>query len=374
MTEITMQRAMFILGHAYGLNGTRGISAIFEGAPGDGKTTLMNEFAAKYLGNHAVTLETSRLQGTDLHIPIPDHTTKRIGFYASEDIADLAAEKDGLLFLDELNRASDQSTLAACINLFLERRLGRLDFRHITVWGACNPASMVGGIELDAPFINRVVAVQWPADSDPEDYAAHMTAIDPVSGKRAGNEWPDAPRDWEGRWPDAWRDCNVQVCGFLRTSPHLLREEAPSTARPWRSKRSWHTATNVLAACLLHKATIAETRALLGWTIGPEAAHSFLAWRANANLPNPRDVVDDKVDMSRLRSDEMFLALSSAADYAIAEVGKGRGINIETFVDCLDACADLHMEVVAPIAGRLVRNKIAPKYASKLFAKLLPTK
>lgn len=374
MTEITMQRAMYILGHAYGLNGCRGISAIFEGAPGGGKTTMIGEFVNKYLGGNGVTLETSRMQGTDLHIPIPDHANKRIEFYASSDIVDLAAHAEGMLFLDELNRASDQSTLAACLNLFLEHRLGKLDFRHIAVWAACNPAAMVGGMELDAPFINRVVVVPWPDDGDPEEYAEHMNSIDPVSGKRAGSEWPAAPADWRERWPEVWARANNQVCSFLRVSPHLLSEDAPSTARPWRSKRSWHTATNVLTACMLHGGSVSEMRALLGGTIGPEAAHSFLAWRANANLPDPRKVVAGEVEFGKVRPDEMFLALSVAADYFIAEDKKGNKLPPEPFITCLSICADLHTEVVAPIVGRLIRGKIAPTCATKLFAKLLPTK
>lgn len=374
MTDITMQRAMYILGHAYGLNGTKGISAYFEGNPGGGKTTMVRSFARKYLDNNCFSLELSRSQGTDLNIPIPDHNRKRVDFYTAGPISDLADKKKGLLFFDELTRASDQGTLAAALNIFLDHRLGNLDFRHVHVWACANPAGMVGGIELDVAFANRIVMVRWPETMDVEDYAAHMSNLDAVEGIRDGNEWPAAPVGWEERWADNWAKANQLICSFLRVSSHLLTEPVPNTFRPWRSPRSWHTATNVLAACLLHGATTSETRALMAGTIGDEAAHSFLAWQVNADLPDPRKVLSGETKLGKLPADKMFLALSVACDTLLADRSKGRNENIKPFVDTLLECADIHMEVVAPIAGRMARGRIVEQATSKLYTKVLPTK
>lgn len=371
---ISMQRAMFILGHSYGLNGTVGQSILFQGAPGGGKTTLIREFANKYLDGNCVTLEVSRMQGTDLNIPIPDHNKKRVDFYASGDIHDLAESKAGMLFADELTRPSDQGSLSAILNVFLEHRLGKLDFRHCHVWAACNPAAQVGGTELDPAFMNRLVVVNWPEDADPEDYAAHMNALDPVTGKRSGNEWPEAPKDWKAGWADAWTKANQEVTTFLRHRSDLLVEECPPVARPWRSKRSWHSFTNVLAACILHGGTIVETRTLLGGVVGEDTAHAFMAWRANANLPDPKEVIAGKVAVDKLASMDMFLALSVAADLFIANHKKGITQDSGPFSECLLKCADKHMEAVAPICGRLAKARIVDAKMAKLYAKVLPTK
>lgn len=371
---ISMNRVAYILGHSYGLNGCIGQSILFIGSPGGGKTTLAKEYAAKYCDGNRLTFEVSRMQGTDYAIPIPVHDERCFDYYPSRSVIKLANQAKGLMFFDEITRPSDSAALAAVINIFLEHDLADVDFKHITVWAAGNPAHQVGGQELDPAMANRLVIVEWPEDDGPEGFCDHVNAVDPKTGRRSGAEWPAAPENWQDRWDEHWDKAKNCVTSFLRVRSDLLNEECPTTFRAWRSKRSWHTCINVLAACTLHGATTTETLTLLGGTIGQEAAGAFMSWRAGYDLPDPKAVVANKVQLIDRDSMDMFIALSVACDYYISSHKKGVVLPPEDWTKCLLRCADVHMEAVAPIAGRLAKERIVYPCLTQLYQKVLPTK
>lgn len=313
MSNVSMKRIAFILGHMYGLNGGEGAPVVFMGKPGGGKTTLVKEFARRYKGGKLHTLPIPRIQGTDIAVPIPDHANKSVALYTSAELAELSAT-GGVLYLDEVTRPPDNSTNAAVLALLLEREVGTTDLRNCIVWGTCNPADQVGGVDLDPAYVNRVVLINWPDNEGVEGFIDHMNRTDAVTGASDTGDWPEVDNTWRERWGAAWRDSLDAISGFLRTQPAMMDEEPPTVMRAWRSNRSWHLAVNVLASCLVHRASRDEIRVCLGGTIGEEAAHAFLVWRQSADLPNPWDVIADTYDWTKRRSDEVFVIIAAAVD------------------------------------------------------------
>lgn len=372
---ISPKRAAFILGHMYGLNGALGAPVLFIGPPGGGKTTLVREYTERYCDGNMAVIEVSRMQGTDIAIPIPDHVNKRVDFYTNGELQDLANCNRGTVFFDELTRPSDQGALAAVLNVFLERKIGKTNLKHVLCWAAANPADQVGGVELDPAFMNRLVLVQWPDNNDAESYADHMNRVDSVTGHTGNEDWPE-PCDWKAAWPAAWEAANRKVIGFIRTQPNMLTEDVPATPRAWRSKRSWALATNVLAACEIHGATVTEKRALLAGTIGDEAAFAFLTWVSKVDLPNPWDVIADKVDLSKRRADEVFVILSAAVDTYIQACKADKNdkrLDHKVFYGMLDTQSARHMEIITALAGRIAKSGQVNAHAVKLFQKAIGT-
>lgn len=347
MANVDMKRIAFILGHMYGLNGGEGAPVVFMGAPGGGKTTLIKEFARRYKGGNMHTLPIPRIQGTDIAVPIPDHARKSVALYTSQELKELSAT-GGVLYLDEVTRPPDNSTNAAVLALLLEREVGSTDLRNCIVWGTCNPADQVGGVDLDPAYVNRVVLINWPENSGAESFIDHMNRTDAVTGASDTTDWPAADHTWRERWSNAWRESLDAISGFLRTQPAMLEEAPPTTMRAWRSNRSWHLAVNVLAACFLHRASRDEIRACLGGTIGEEAAHAFLVWRQNVDLPDPWDVISDKYDWTKRRSDEVFVIIAAAVDTWVNAFKKDpndKRLDRAVFAKVLTRCEDKFPEV-----------------------------
>lgn len=321
MSNVDMRRIGFILSHMYGTNGGRGAPVAVIGPPGGGKTTWVKDLARRYFGGRLHTLPVPRVQGTDIAVPIPDHARKTVALYTSQELADLAALPDGVLYLDEITRPPDNSTNAAILAIMLEREIGPTKLDNVFIAATCNPAEQVGGVDLDPAYINRLVLLQWPA-ATVEGFTDHMIGVAAVGGQASVDGWPAPSETWREGWPDAWDRARAAVSAFLRIQPAMLEEAPPSTMRAWRSPRSWHLAVNLLAACDIHRASRDEVRFILGGAIGEEAAHAFLVWRANADLPDPWDVLAGKVTWLGRRPDEVFVIAAAVIDTWLQTIGR----------------------------------------------------
>jgi MoxR-like ATPase len=185
-----------------------------RGAPGIGKSSLVQEFAAQ-VGLDCVSLLGSQLAPEDL-IGVPQITDGKSRFCPP---ATIARETAYCLFLDELNACSHE-VQKAFYSLIHERRLGdyALPAGSIVI-GAGNRAQDSAIVKpMSSALINRMVHVQLNASH----------------------------RDWM-----AWAGRNAihaLVLEYLQTRPDHLWSKPPKTEEPFSTPRSWHMLSDAMAA------------------------------------------------------------------------------------------------------------------------------
>lgn len=184
------------------------------GAPGIGKSSLVQEFAAQ-VGLDCVSLLGSQLAPEDL-IGVPQIVGGKSRFCPP---ATIAREEAYCLFLDELNACSHE-VQKAFYSLIHERRLGdyALPAGSIVI-GAGNRAQDSAIVKpMSSALINRMVHVQLNASH----------------------------RDWM-----AWAGRNAihpLVLEYLQTRPDHLWSQPPKTEEPFSTPRSWHMLSDAMTA------------------------------------------------------------------------------------------------------------------------------
>ena len=184
------------------------------GAPGIGKSSLVQEFAAQ-VGLDCVSLLGSQLAPEDL-IGVPQIMSGKSRFCPP---ATIAREEAYCLFLDELNACSHE-VQKAFYSLIHERRLGDYELpRGSIVIGAGNRAQDSAIVKpMSSALINRMVHVQLNASH---------------------REW----LAWAGR-----NAIHPLVLEYLQTRPDHLWSQPPKTEEPFSTPRSWHILSDAMNA------------------------------------------------------------------------------------------------------------------------------
>ncbi|MEO6451737.1 MAG: MoxR family ATPase [Burkholderiaceae bacterium] len=199
--------------HEFLLNVATARPVFIWGAPGIGKSSLVESFAAD-LGLECVTLLGSQLAPEDLiGIPKIDGAVSR--FYPP---AMIVREREFVLFIDELNIAS-QEIQKAFYSLILDKRIGeyRLPAGSIII-GAGNRAQDAAlAKQMPSALVNRMVHV-------------HL--------KASHREW----LHWaEGHAIHPW------VLDYVRARPtQLATDVPPAREEPFSTPRSWHGVSDAL--------------------------------------------------------------------------------------------------------------------------------
>jgi MoxR-like ATPase len=213
------------------------------GAPGIGKSSLVQEFAAQ-VGLHCVSLLGSQLAPEDL-IGVPQIIDGKSRFCPP---AMIARDDAYCLFLDELNACSHE-VQKAFYSLIHERRLGDYQLpRGSIVIGAGNRAQDSAIVKpMSSALINRMVHVQLNASH---------------------REW----LAWAAR-----NDIHPLVLEYLQTRPDHLWSQPPKTEEPFSTPRSWHILSDAMNAygSSLDDASIA---ALANGCLTPHHATQFKAY------------------------------------------------------------------------------------------------
>lgn len=184
------------------------------GAPGIGKSSLVQEFAAQ-VGLDCVSLLGSQLAPEDL-IGVPQIAEGKSRFCPP---AMIAREEAYCLFLDELNACSHE-VQKAFYSLIHERRLGDYELAAGSiVIGAGNRAQDSAIVKpMSSALINRMVHVQL---------------------KASHRDW----MEWAGR-----NAIHPLVLEYLQTRPDHLWSQPPKTEEPFSTPRSWHMLSDALTA------------------------------------------------------------------------------------------------------------------------------
>ena len=216
------------------------------GAPGIGKSALVEQFAAD-MGLPCVSLLGSQLAPEDI-IGIPTIKGETSEFLPPKMIA---RKEPYVLFLDELNACS-QEVQKAFYSLIHERRIGEYHLPEGSiVVGAGNRAQDSAIVKkMSSALINRMFHVQMKAD----------------------------PRQWI-KWAQN-NGIHNWVIDYIIQRPDHLFSEPPKTEEPFSTPRSWHMLSDALTEYGAGEKEISkEVLSMLAYAcLSPSHAGMFLAY------------------------------------------------------------------------------------------------
>jgi MoxR-like ATPase len=236
----------------------------------------------------------------------------------------------GVLLLDELTCARPAMQGAGLAVIYERYIAGKRLPGRIRVIGAANPPEdAAGGWNLAPPMANRFLHFNIGCPSVDEWVTWLLTGdsgtIIPI------NQGEEVILR---RWGDVYAKVRGLGAGFMKkyrsvkhgkeernTLHHLPADGHIDRSRAWASPRSWEVALRCVAAaeCLGEKDLGLE---LLGASVGTGYAAAWAEWVAYANLPDPKDVLENGWTPDKRRLDVAMAILSSAISFALAKTDK----------------------------------------------------
>lgn len=277
------------------LNVTPSRPVFIWGAPGIGKSALVEQFAVE-IGLPCVSLLGSQLAPEDI-IGIPQIKGETSEFLPPKMIA---RKEPYVLFLDELNACS-QEVQKAFYSLIHERRIGEYHLPEGSiVVGAGNRIQDSAIVKtMSSALINRMFHVQMKADA------------------RQWIKW--AQRSQLHPW----------VIDYIIQRPDHLFSEAPKTEEPFSTPRSWHMLSDALTEYGAGKRELSShvLKMLVYGCLTPSHAGMFLAYiKSLANHHMLDDIIAEKTKWPSKAEDRdilYFLAQSFRARL-ISELPKSK--------------------------------------------------
>ena len=213
------------------------------GAPGIGKSSLVNDFALS-LGMECVSLLGSQLAPEDL-IGVPQVSDGVSRFCPPSQ---LVRSQPYCLFLDELN-ACTQEVQKAFYSLIHEQRIGEYHLpKGSIVVGAGNRAQDSAIVRpMSSALLNRLVHVELKADH----------------------------RDWL-KWAKE-NSLHPLVLEYIEQRPDHLWSQAPKVEEPFSTPRSWHMLSDALHS-YGDRLGPEQVRALAGGCLTPAHGSQFSAY------------------------------------------------------------------------------------------------
>ena len=360
-----------------GSNGRWGLPILIEGQPGTGKTSRMLSEVAEPTGLHLETLIASLREPADfLGFPIPDGDTVK---YAVAGWAREMLEREGgLVFLDELNTAPP-AVQAALLRVVLDGVVGDIELpprvRFVAAQNATEDAA--GGWDLAPPLANRFGHLKW----DPptlDEWSAYMLGEDEESSDSCVSA-EELEAEVMEQWPDAWSRARGAVTGFLRRRPELLHQmpntDDPARGKAWPSARSWESATRALASATIHGLSTDARDMFIGAFIGEGAAFEFITWMHEADLPDPVDVLEERVEFAHdpYRLDKTAAVLNGCIGFVAPADAENREARAAVMWKLLAAMVDDAADLVVDPARALARARLTKTpEARTALAKLQP--
>ena len=337
------------------------VPIILWGPPGSGKTTTINQLATSSKLPLEVVIASIR-EPSDF-AGLPYVTDGAVSLAPPAWATRLVKHGKGIVFLDELSTAPP-AVQAALLRVPIERVVGDVALPpEVRVIAAANRQDEAAGTwELSAPTANRFCHLPW----DP-------TAASISEGFMGG--FPEAemhrlPKGWEKAAPAALSN----IGAFLRHRPMLasaIPEDSSLAGEAWPSPRTWEMAARLIAAHDALKGTDDVLSLLLSGSVGPAAAHEFLTWRSELDLPDPEEVLADPSSLKLpRRNDRAFAVLASVVAAVAAKPTPKRweqawGV-VQRYLD-----AGKH-DVAALAARQLARCRPPKAKAPKTVEALLP--
>jgi MoxR-like ATPase len=214
------------------------------GAPGIGKTALVNQFA-ELVGLPCVSLLGSQLAPEDL-IGVPQRLPNGRSRFCPPTL--IARDEPYVLFLDELN-ASSPEVQKAFYSLIHERRIGEYTLPTGSVIVAAGNRAEDNALvrPMSSALVNRLIHVHLRVSAD---------------------EW----LEWA-----AGSGLHPLVLEYVRTRPDHLWSQPPKHEEPFSTPRSWHMLSDALT-CYGDSLSDTLLEVLAHGTLNPQHATQFKAF------------------------------------------------------------------------------------------------
>lgn len=255
------------------------IPSILWGPPGTGKTARVMAYGrARVL--HVERWLLSRCEPIDLKPRVYDGGKIVTG--QPPELERLHKAGGGLLFKDEFNRAT-REVEGAALDIIDNPPPG------VSVLAACNPPSRgQSARNLGSAAANRFCHLD--VSVDPEAWANAQ-----VGG------WPEDGGAFQPLDGAALATADARVAAlvgaFIRSNgPDMLEnepEDPVAAGKPWPSARTWDYVRKLHAVAMAIDLDAADTLALVQGCVGPGPAVAYLAFCADADLPDPEALLAD---------------------------------------------------------------------------------
>jgi hypothetical protein len=341
-----------------------GIPVLWWGAPGIGKTFRIR-------GYGEATKRLTEVVIASIHPPedfsgLPVRDGDRARYLPPEWAVRLVEAGGGLLFFDEISTAAPASQ-AALLRVVLERAVGQLQLPEaVSIVAAANPVEQAsGGWDLSHPLANRFLHIE--SSADPSAYVTGMLSGFPIP------EPLHLPSAWKSHIPTE----RAKVAAFIKARPQLLLvvpSDAGKASRGWPSPRSWDALARALAASKAIGAPEDVRLPLAGGAVGDAAAHEYLVWERELDLPDPETLLANpsKFELPK-RGDKAFAILSSVAAAAVSNLTEKRWCAAWEIIErcCKAGAKDMAARAAIVLANE--RSKV-PDYPvpAKALAELEP--
>ena len=338
-----------LLGSILDLSTRTQVPVLIWGAPGIGKSAAVRHWA-KARGMEcwvviASLREPSDFSGLPVVGPSPQGNARASVDFVPPRFATEAAEKGGVIFLDELTTAPP-AVQAALLRAVLDKAFGdlQLDPTKVTIIAAANPPSLAaGGWDLSPPLANRFLHVDYEV-STPE-----WAGLDGFP-----SYWGSPPNIAFRREKVSEADWSVArnlVAGFIRKNPGALLSVPRDTAaqgRPWPSPRTWDFISRMVAVWKTPP-KIAENLPTIAGCIGQGPAREFATYVREADLQDPEQILaDPSAYRHPARGDLAYIAMNSVMLATKANLTEPRWRAAWEF---LGALKDQHMVADVAVIG-----------------------
>ena len=331
------------------------IPVLLWGNPGEGKTAVVE--AAADAGWAVETVIITHSEPSDfagLPIVSPNGSVT----LAPPSWAKRLAEHDGpsIAFFDEFSTASP-SLQAAALRPLTHYEVGALKLPDtVSFVAAANPADVAAaGWELAAPTASRFVHLDWGMPY--EVYAEGLVT----------RSWPTMPVYCQpASYSDVLDEERVLVAGYLsvrESQLSVIPKDAAERGRAFPTPRTWDYAARLSAFARAVGASNDVRRLLVAGCIGDAAAHEYLRWATNQDLPNPEELLADPtaVAFTGMRADRVYVALQSV----LAAVSRKKSADrwsaaIEV---CAHAASQVGIDPAVPVVRSLMRPEVRPNGA-----------
>lgn len=288
---------------------------LLSSEPGMGKSAVIESMLPQW-GYEVETVMVSQRDPSDLNgLPMINNEGEVIMAPPRWATRANAANKS-VIFMDEFSQATP-AVQGATLRVLNERWAGETKLGdHVCFILAANPPECsAGGFDLSAPAANRMVHINWNGASV-DDWANGLT-----------NGWDSITPSYDDA---ALRDVSeerivarkVLVSAYMMHNPaalHNLPDDPTAAGKAWASRRSWEMLADMLPfiADDDHDALLMAATGCVGEGMGT----AFAVWVLNADLPNPRDILDNpkSYDWADPRLDRTFVVLTGVVAVATAD-------------------------------------------------------